>query len=138
MKKIKFLGLLVLLLVILPAPKSFAQAKVITNYDVEVKVVSKDSLGNVIKEYLNVNDAIEKLVFSSNGNFLRTVSIKVDKSHPFLKYSMPFAIVGISLAADLDDNGTKETLLEDKRAVITNGGVIKLVYHINNGHIYEE
>lgn len=135
MKKIRATGLLlVLLMMILSVPKIYAQADVVTNYNVEINIVKKDSLGNVVKTYVSVNDAVEKMVFSSQGNFLRIVTIKLDRTHDFLKYSMPYAIVGISLSVDLDDDGFQETELKDKRAVITKSGILKLVYHINNGH----
>jgi hypothetical protein len=132
MKRITLLGLLGLLL-LLVTPDAFAQADVYKNYNVEIQIVKKDSVGEITKTFLDVSDAIEKIVVTPVGNAIRIVSIHLDKSDDFLNYSVQFAIISVSLTADLDGDGEPETTLQDKRAIITSGGVVQLVYHVNKG-----
>lgn len=109
----------------LTVPKSSsAQVKQTETYDVTIK------FGNDVVSF-TLNSGVESLKISPSGNYLKILTFQLDADDPLLNLAMPYAVVTISLNADIDGDGKTDLSLKDKRAVITPSGNVKLVYHYN-------
>ena len=114
---------------------NYAQALVFHNTDVEIHITKPSGDPEKKDTILSTYSAVENIVITPVGNFLRVVTIKVDRDHPILRAAMPYAVVSISLEADIDGDGEKDLYLQDELAVITKSGIIKLVYHYNGNDL---
>ncbi|WP_297089298.1 hypothetical protein [uncultured Draconibacterium sp.] len=109
----------------LTVPKSSsAQVKQTETYDVTIK------FGNDVVSF-TLNSGVESIKISPSGNYLKILTFQLDADDPLLNLAMPYAVVKISLNADIDGDGKTDLSLKDKRAVITPSGNVKLVYHYN-------
>ena len=127
MKRFRSFGLLVLLLTTVFITKASAQQVTISeNASFEL------SLKNVqTGDVYNLSGGLEQIQITPSGTFKRTITFYLDPNDPFVDLAMPYAIIRISLWADIDGDGTDDVKLRDKRAVITPSGIVKIDFHYN-------
>ncbi len=130
MKKIKFLGLLVLLLMILPAPKIFAQVKKFEMPDYELSIKNDD--GKVLFTFYG---GLEEIKITPSGNLKRTLTFQLPLDHRFMYYA--WAKVSVTLNVDINEDGVDDIKIKDKRSVLTPNGLLKIDVHYNPNKVYD-
>ncbi|WP_167610923.1 hypothetical protein [Maribellus sediminis] len=126
MKKIRIIGLLVLLMMILSVPKSFAQVEKIIeeNYVFNVKVTNRTT-GEIFNYELI---GVELIKVNNIGKILRTVTFRLSDNDIMVLANPSVRFTVKSVTFDFDGDGEPETL-DGQYAVLTNNGNLKLVYH---------
>jgi len=127
MKKIKFIGLLVLLLMILSAPKIFAQVKETENPDFEMSITGPAPEGG--KTTYTFTGGLEQIRINPSGKIKRTITFQLPVDHPFLYFA--YATVSVDLDMDIDGDGVDDISIKDKRAVLTPSGLLKFKVKYN-------
>ena len=72
----------------------------------------------------------ERITISKSGNFLWTITFKVDKENSIMDFRGPVRIIEVTLKCDIDGDGEEETIT-DTMAVLTKSGNLKFVFHSN-------
>jgi len=127
MKKIKFLGLLVLLLMILPAPKSYAQVEKQEKLDFEMSITGPSADGG--KTTYTFTGGLEQIRINPSGKIKRTITFQLPAQHPFLYFA--YATVSVDLDMDIDGDEVDDISVKDKRAVLTPSGLLKFKVKYN-------
>lgn len=78
-----------------------------------------------------LTSGLERILISSSGNFLRTVSFTIGPDEPIMNFSGPKRILEVKMYYDIDGDGTAEEIT-DTMAVLTRSGNLKLVF-LSNG-----
>jgi hypothetical protein len=78
----------------------------------------------------SIDSGQERITISKSGNFLWTITYKVDKENSIMKFSGPIRIIEVTLKYDIDGDGEQETIT-DTMAVLTKSGNLKFVFHSN-------
>ncbi len=78
----------------------------------------------------SINSGQERITISKSGNFLWTITYKVDKENSIMNFSGPIRIIEVTLKFDIDGDGEQETIT-DTMAVLTKSGNLKFVFHSN-------
>jgi len=136
MKKIKFLGLLVLLLMILPAQKSSAQAETAR---FESSFVITDTSSGIAYTF----SAPSTQVTTPMGNILKTFKIKIPKDHPLMENFGPYPNRYFAFVYMLEDNGEEgyhvgdgDIVLIDGIAKLNKSGNLSIDFHGNGAGNY--
>ncbi len=126
MKKPRNLGLLVLLFIFVSPNQIFAQVTSIENnsFELGLRIVQTG-------DTYYLSGGTEEIHITPSGNFKRTITFQLDPNDPFLALAMPYAVMRISLSADIDNDGIDDVRLRDKRMVITPSGIVKVDFHYN-------
>jgi len=114
----------ILLLFLVPPSVSRAETKE-NNEGVTIDLL--DRYGDVA---FTIYSGFEKMVISESGNFLWTITFKIDKENPIMNFPGPVRILEISLKYDIDGDDEEETIT-DTMAVLTKSGNLKLIFHAN-------
>lgn len=130
MKKITLLGFLILLLMILTIPKSFAQVEKYStdDYIFTVVVSKKNSDGDYTFYKKYELTGIELIKVNNIGKMLRTLTFRLSENdimelaNPSVRFSVK------KVTGDFDGNGVMETI-DGQYTVLTRNGNLKLVYH---------
>jgi hypothetical protein len=134
MKKIRIAGLVVLLLMIFPVSKSFAQVEKFTNYDIDVYLTktTKDADGNVVKKdtLFTLTSGVERVYVTQFSNYVRKVTFQVNPDHPIMNFAKPVAFIRLTMREDIDEDGV-EDVITSNTAVLTSKGKISFLYHTN-------
>ncbi|WP_340112040.1 hypothetical protein [Maribellus mangrovi] len=131
MKKLRFIGLLVLLLMILSVPKSFAQTEKIINYEIDIYLTStiEDENGKVSKDTVfTLNSGIENIKITPIGNYIRKVQFKIDPENPIMEYANPVVFLSVTMRENVYGDEMEE-VMTDKLAILTSNGSLTLLYH---------
>lgn len=80
--------------------------------------------------FYTLESGFERIVITPSGNFLRTVTFKIDANHPIMKFSGPNRILEVNVYFDIDGDGEEE-LITDTMAVLTRSGNLKLIFLAN-------
>lgn len=126
MKKLASTVITIILLVILSPKWSIAQAFRSSEENVAIELYNRTT-----DEYYTFYAKMERVLITSSGNFLRTVSLKIDKDAPVMNFPGPIKIYEVNMYYDIDGDGTNEKIT-DTMAVLNRSGNLKFVYH-NNG-----
>lgn len=126
MKKPRSIGLLVLLFIFVSPGQIFAQTTHLENnsFELSLKIVQTG-------DTYYLSGGTEEIHITPSGNFKRTITFQLDPDDPFLALAMPYAVIRMSLWADIDNDGIDDVKLRDKRTVITPSGLVKVDFHYN-------
>ncbi len=127
MKKIKIFGLLVLLLMILSVPKSFAQVEktVTENYEFSIKLTNQ-STGDKYSYKLYGTELIQ---VNKIGKILRVLTFRLS-DNDIMELANPMIMLSISeVTGDFDGNPDDLETLDGRYATITKNGNLRIVYH---------
>ena len=134
MKKIKLLGLLILLLMILTIPKSFAQVEKSANPEIDVYLTKtiRDELGNFVRKdtVFILTSGVEHVYVTQFSNYIRKVSFQINSGHPIMQYANPVVFLYVTMRDDVDGDG-EEDVITSNRAVLTSKGRLTFLYHYN-------
>ena len=122
MRTIKLVFLLVFVFGILNSfqAKSQAEKTVLNNVTIEIKKVGYPD------EPIILTSGYQLTVESENGNFLRTITFKLEDDHELMNFSWPNRLISLSIR---DENG--ELIVRDELAILTRSGNLKFTFHIN-------
>ena len=82
-------------------------------------------------EVYELSGGLEQIQITPAGTYKRTITFQLDPEDPFLDLAMPYAVIRVSLWADIDGDGEDDIKLKDKRTVITPSGLVKIDFHYN-------
>jgi hypothetical protein len=93
--------------------------------------VTIDLIHPATKEIVyTLTTGLERIVITHSGNFLRTVTFKIDPDHPIMNFSGPRRILEVTIYYDIDGDGIDE-VITDTMAVLTKSGNLKFVFLVN-------
>jgi hypothetical protein len=90
-----------------------------------------DLINPATKEIVyTLTTGLERIVITSSGNFLRTVTFDIEPDHPIMNFSGPRRILEVTIYYDIDGDGIDE-VITDTMAVLTKSGNLKFVFLVN-------
>jgi hypothetical protein len=90
-----------------------------------------DLINPATKEIVyTLTTGLERIVITSSGNFLRTVTFDIEPDHPIMNFSGPRKILEVTIYYDIDGDGIDE-VITDTMAVLTKSGNLKFVFLVN-------
>ncbi len=130
MKRLRNLGLVVLLLTLATATKSFAQAEV----NFEGTVTLSIHHPGPDDPWTTIESTGYKTTLTPSGNLVKTIYFTIPEGN----YKIPEkgkSYIGVRLPFTYDENGDPETYLVDSNVMINKRGELKILLHDNGSGI---
>lgn len=134
MKKIRILGLLVLVLMMTTAHIVSAQIKKTEDPGFKLSINGPDGKGG--KTTYEFSGGLEQIKITPSGIIKQTLTFQLPSDHPFMFFA--WAKVSLTLYVDVDGDGIDDVKIKDKRSVLTPNGKLKIDVHYNPKKVYEE
>jgi hypothetical protein len=126
MKKLAKTCIVGLLIVLFSASLGHSQSLLSSGGDITINLLNPKTKAVVF----TLESGFERILITPSGNFLRTLTFKIEPDHPIMNFPGPIRILEVKMTYDIDGDGEQETIT-DTMAVLTRSGNLKFVFHSN-------
>lgn len=126
MKKLAKTCIVGLLIVLFSASLVHSQSDLSSGDDITINLINPKTKVVVF----TLESGFEQILITPSGNFLRTLTYKIEPDHPIMNFPGPNRILEVNMTCDIDGDGTDE-LIADTMAVLTKSGNLKFVFLAN-------